>query len=214
MVILQKRFECKGGDFEMRQAKWRNYTKKELEEIVKNSKSDRDVAEALGYNKDSGSAKQTLHQMYKELNLDTSHFLGQGWNKGNYLFEDLKLGIYKKRGTLLNMLIDKRGRMCECCGSTQWLGRKINLEVHHKDGNHLNNNQDNLQLLCPNCHSYTDNWRGRIKKRRVVTDEEFVEALRNNNSIRQALLKLGLTAAGDNYSRARELMYKYNIEFN
>lgn len=82
--------------------------------------------------------------MYKEYGFDTSHFLGQGWNKGNHIFEDLKLGVYKKRSTLLNMLIAKRGRVCECCGLTQWLGRDITLEVHHKDGNHLNNDLDNL----------------------------------------------------------------------
>ena len=111
---------------------------------MRNSKSDRDVAEAIGYKRDGGGAKQAIHMMYKEYNLDTSHFLGQGWNKGNYIFEDLKLGVYKKRGTLLNMLIAQRGRVCECCRSTQWLGKDINLEVHHKDGDHLNNNPNNL----------------------------------------------------------------------
>ena len=42
---------------------------------------------------------------------------------------------------------------CECCGLTTWLNQKIPLELHHKDGNHFNNNLDNLQILCPNCHS-------------------------------------------------------------
>lgn len=197
----------------MRQARWKNYSKEEIETIVKNSKSDRDVAEALGYNKDSGSAKQSIHRMYKELNLDTTHFLGQGWNKNNFMFEDMKLGVYKKNGQLLKSLIYLRGRKCECCGLAKWIGKDINLEVHHEDGNRLNNDPNNLRLLCPNCHSYTDNWRGRIKKRRIVTDNEFVDALNDSKNIRQALLKLGLTAAGDNYSRARELMIKNNIEF-
>lgn len=93
------------------------------------------------------------------------------------------------------------------------MGKEINLEVHHKDGNHINNSFDNLQLLCPNCHSYTDNWRGKTKIKMIVSDEDFVEALRDSKNIRQSLLKLGLTAAGDNYSRARELIAKYNISF-
>ena len=48
---------------------------------------------------------------------------------------------------------------CQLCG---W--HEINpttgnmpLEVHHIDGNCLNNREDNLQLLCPNCHSLTPN---------------------------------------------------------
>ena len=42
---------------------------------------------------------------------------------------------------------------CECCGLTYWYGKKISLEIHHKDGDHYNNDLDNLALLCPNCHA-------------------------------------------------------------
>lgn len=42
---------------------------------------------------------------------------------------------------------------CELCGASEWLGIKLPLELHHKDGNHFNNNLDNLEILCPNCHS-------------------------------------------------------------
>ena len=42
---------------------------------------------------------------------------------------------------------------CELCGISYWQGKEIILEVHHKDGNHYNNVLDNIQLLCPNCHS-------------------------------------------------------------
>ena len=40
----------------------------------------------------------------------------------------------------------------------EWLGNPIKLHLHHIDGNHLNNELSNLQLLCPNCHSFTDNY--------------------------------------------------------
>lgn len=42
---------------------------------------------------------------------------------------------------------------CEICGVLIWQGVKLPLELHHKDGNHYNNNFENLQILCPNCHS-------------------------------------------------------------
>ena len=42
---------------------------------------------------------------------------------------------------------------CEICGLSSWLGQLIPLELHHKDGNHYNNNFENLQILCPNCHA-------------------------------------------------------------
>lgn len=41
------------------------------------------------------------------------------------------------------------------------MNKPISLEVHHKDGDKENNESENLELLCPNCHSYTENYRGR-----------------------------------------------------
>lgn len=46
---------------------------------------------------------------------------------------------------------------CEQCGLSEWRGNKIPLELHHKDGNRFNNNLDNLEIVCPNCHSLTPN---------------------------------------------------------
>lgn len=52
-------------------------------------------------------------------------------------------------------------RKCEVCQLTTWNRQDIPLEVHHKDGNRFNNNIENFQLLCPNCHALTDSYRGR-----------------------------------------------------
>ena len=48
---------------------------------------------------------------------------------------------------------------CECCGLEFWMGEKIPLEIHHKDGNKKNNHRENIDVLCCNCHAQTDNWR-------------------------------------------------------
>ena len=34
------------------------------------------------------------------------------------------------------------------------------LEIDHIDGNSENNSEENLRLICPNCHSLTANYRG------------------------------------------------------
>jgi len=53
---------------------------------------------------------------------------------------------------------------CESCGNTEWMNRKIPLELDHKDGNCYNHKLDNLQVLCPNCHAFTENYRGKNKR--------------------------------------------------
>ena len=50
---------------------------------------------------------------------------------------------------------------CENCGLTEWLGQPIPLELHHIDGDRYNNTLENFQLLCPNCHAFTDSYRGK-----------------------------------------------------
>ena len=52
---------------------------------------------------------------------------------------------------------------CEKCHTSEWMGKPITLELHHIDGDHYNNSLENLQILCPNCHSQTPNFRSRSK---------------------------------------------------
>lgn len=54
---------------------------------------------------------------------------------------------------------------CEECGLSEWLGRPLSMALHHVNGDGRDNRLPNLQLLCPNCHSQTDNFSGRGRKR-------------------------------------------------
>lgn len=60
-------------------------------------------------------------------------------------------------------LMDKHERKCQVCGwdKIHPITGEPPLHVHHIDGDATNNSEDNLQLLCPNCHSLTENY-GRL----------------------------------------------------
>lgn len=76
-----------------------------------------------------------------------------------------KIRLNKNIGTpaLRKYLIIIRGNFCSCCRLSNWLGANITLEIHHIDGNYKNNKLENLELLCPNCHSLTNTYKGKNK---------------------------------------------------
>lgn len=90
--------------------------------------------------------------------------------------EYINSGSMVKSHILKNKLIRDgiKKKECELCGVSNWRGVELPLELHHKDGNHYNNNLDNLAILCPNCHSIQDGNNGR-----TVKSKEEVQALRN-----------------------------------
>lgn len=54
-----------------------------------------------------------------------------------------------------------QGTRCAICELSTWQGHPITLEVDHINGNPHDNVLINLRLLCPNCHSATDSFKGR-----------------------------------------------------
>ena len=85
--------------------------------------------------------------------------------------EDWKTG--KNNGTegyscstsVRNYLLKTHDYKCENCGwgAINPYTNRIPLQIHHIDGNSLNNVESNLQVLCPNCHSLTENFGSRNK---------------------------------------------------
>lgn len=63
--------------------------------------------------------------------------------------------------TIRNYLLKQANYKCELCGwgEVNPITGLVPLEIHHKDGNYLNNSPENLQVLCPNCHSLTPNFK-------------------------------------------------------
>lgn len=98
---------------------------------------------------------------------------------------------------------------CEICNITDWRGEALSFHLDHIDGDVTNHRLWNLRILCPNCHSQTDTYTGRNKKKKgnkLISDDDFLIALRDNTNIRQALISLNLEPKGANYQRANKLL--------
>jgi len=121
-------------------------------------------------------------------------------------FENLSFNSLRFR------ILYEQDNKCNRCGLNEWLGQELVLELEHKDGNNKNNDRSNLEMICPNCHSLTQTWRGRNKKGLTyrVPDKQLLESLLVNNwNMRQALLDVGLSPKGGNYKRCHKLKKEY-----
>jgi hypothetical protein len=89
--------------------------------------------------------------------------------------EGKETGFYDINGKDINnylreYLLEKVNYRCQKCGwgeTNQFTGR-VPLQIHHIDGDCTNNLMDNLIVLCPNCHSLTENYGSRNKDSRRI----------------------------------------------
>ncbi len=136
------------------------------------SVSIRDTLKRIGLNA-VGAAYLTFHRRVEELGLDTSHFLGQASNKGKspsntrcveeYLKADGPcISSFHLKHKLFKSGLKKK--ICENCGTFEWLGQPAPLQLDHRDGNSRNNQIDNLRILCAMCHALTPTFAGKNKK--------------------------------------------------
>ena len=117
-----------------------------------------------------------------------------------------------KRFAITNGLLLEK---CYSCGITEWQGKPILLELEHRNGSNTDNRIENLELLCPNCHSQTSTFRGKNINKGVikVTEEDLIKAITESKNIRRTLIKVGLTPKGANYSRVQEVMARNHLTF-
>lgn len=151
------------------------YIKEELEEKVKKCLSWRQLL--FEYNlKETGGNYNTLQEKCKKYDIDTSHFLGKGWNKvqhkcfGNSIDLEKRLSLHetKMSSSKTKEIVINHGlkeNRCEICGISEWNDLPLTLQLHHKNGNPKDDRLENLQILCPNCHSQTNSFCKRQKIR-------------------------------------------------
>ncbi len=77
--------------------------------------------------------------------------------------ELLVRGRKTSRGHLKRRLVDAgvKENRCEECGITKWRGKFLSMQLHHLNGDGMDNRLENIRFLCANCHSQTETYGGR-----------------------------------------------------
>ena len=143
----------------------RDYTKEQLEKVIKNCNCISEVLRKLGYGV-TGQNPKTLKQLIKEYDIDISHFRKKVKKRSDKeIFCD---GSVVSQSVLRERL-KKTGLVpyvCDSCGlPPEWQGRPLTLILDHVNGINTDNRIENLHWVCPNCNQQlsTTGYRG-VKK--------------------------------------------------
>lgn len=150
----------------------RTWTDDQFLVAVKISISVRETLKRLSLNP-TGANYKSLYAHVERLKLDTSHWKGRGWLKGqNHTFRGAPLSsILKERSRYTNTTALKKRLIaakllesaCSECGLSVWREKPLVLILDHKNGVNDDHRLANLRLLCPNCNSQTTTFAGRNK---------------------------------------------------
>lgn len=117
-----------------------------------------------------------IKKVIEKYDLSTSHFgtikvspSGNGRNKFTKMADDEFFCENTKHSgqNIIDRLINGKFKeyKCEECGLTEWNNKPIRLQIHHINGIHTDNRLENLQILCPNCHTQTDTYAANNKNK-------------------------------------------------
>ena len=151
-----------------------------------------------------GCKPETLNSYLKKMNIQ---YAGNTALKGHSELKNLrktaeeysKSDGYISSCKLKEKLLEDgvKERKCEICGNSEWNGQQIPLELHHIDGDHYNNDFQNLMILCPNCHAQQSNNSAKnihsyIKKIPLKEEKDKIEQpyIKNSNLIKKNLEEL------------------------
>ena len=144
-----------------------NYSKEELENVVKCSFSYAEVLSKLGYSTVKGQNNRVLKNRLNYYNISTEHFVYKApkinWTDEEIFCENSKASQSKLRKTFKerNFVPYK----CNVCGLEPfWNGKPLTLTLDHKNGNNKDNRIENLQWVCPNCDRQSNTYGIRNRK--------------------------------------------------
>jgi len=146
------------------------FTRDEIIKILNESRSLRESIIHFGYSSNGSGGYSTVKSHLRNLNIPIPkyHYYGSGKIQNRIPTNELLVenSTYQNRGNLKKRLV-KEGILeykCKCGNTGVWKGKPLSLQLEHKNGKNNDNRIENIEFLCPNCHSQSETFAGKNNK--------------------------------------------------
>ena len=153
-------------------------TKHELIDLINESKSVKELLLKIGYKNTGTYLYNIFNNLLKKYDIENPNYKPQPSNIVDYqIYELSEIFVvnsnFKNRKSIKNKLIKYKIMEYKCtkCDISSWMNEPITLQLEHKNGINNDNRLENLELLCPNCHSQTSTYCGR----NIKYEDKFCE---------------------------------------
>lgn len=150
-------------------------SKDELNDIVINSNTYRDILVSMGFSRTGGNHNRLKERLQQD-KIDTSHidnyvrktsanFHFNPLSNDEFFVENSQSGQSAVRNRVIKHgLIEY---VCSECGQKDWHnGKPLSLQLDHINGINNDNRLENLRFLCPNCHTQTSTFGSKRRKKK------------------------------------------------
>lgn len=154
------------------------YSKEELEQIVSQSLSMKEVIDKLGYATHSGSNNNTVKNRINKYNIDISHF-----TTNQSIVQRTEENVFIENSTASQATLRRwyqKGNytpyICSICGQEPiWQGKELTLILDHINGSNHDDRLENLRWVCPNCNQQLDTTNGKNRKQQYTKKKFCVD---------------------------------------